>query len=357
MVLDERETTVFRDWQITLTGTLGSDDENDGPKEPRYEREHMMQHHPDSLRFAKRRIGTVSGAFLGAFGALWSAGQAVAEVAPTMQGLEVRGAPEPGGTALQTPATSLMAEVVWLDNLLLWIIVPISIFVMALLAWVIIFHNRRANPTPSRFTHNSRLEVAWTVLPILILVVIGTFSVPALFRQQIMPEADVTIKVTGYQWHWGYEYVDHDVDFLSFMLERDELEAHGYEDRHYLLATDTAVVVPVGRNIVMQVTAADVIHSWTIPAFGVKQDGVPGRLAELWFNVDEPGIYFGQCSELCGQAHAYMPITVHAVSEEDYIAWLESQGAVNLALAPGYDRIRGTIELAAHDPDAARDED
>ena len=274
------------------------------------------------------------------------------------QDLPVRGEPVSGGISFQPAATSLMAEATWLDTMLLWIITPIALFVTGLLLWVIVFHNRRANPTPSSFTHNSRLEVAWTVVPILILIFIGTFSVPALFRQQIMPEADVTIKVTGYQWHWGYEYVDHQVEFLSFMLQRDELAAAGYEDRHYLLATDTQVVVPVGRNIVMQVTGADVIHSWTIPAFGVKQDAVPGRLAQLWFNVDEPGIYFGQCSELCGQAHAFMPITVRAVPEADYIAWLESQGAQNLALAPGYDAWRaaqtaaatpaeGTVELAA----------
>ena len=252
------------------------------------------------------------------------------------QDLPFRGEPIPRGIALQTPATSIKAETVWLDNMLLWIIVPISILVMALLLWVIVFHNSRFNPVPARFTHNSPLEVAWTVGPILILIFIGSFTVPALFREQIMPEPEVTIKVTGYQWHWGYEYVDHDVEFLSFLLQREELAEFGYEDRHYLLATDTAVVVPIGRDVVMQVTAADVIHSWTIPAFGVKQDGVPGRLAELWFNVDHEGIYFGQCSELCGQAHAYMPITVHAVSEEAYIAWLEEQGATNLAAAPGY---------------------
>lgn len=252
------------------------------------------------------------------------------------QDLPVRGEPLPGGLHFQPPATSLAAEAQWLDHMLLYIITAITIFVVALLAIVILRHNRRANPVPARFTHNSPLEVAWTVVPILILIFIGAFSLPALFRQQIMPEADVTIKVTGYQWHWGYEYVDHDVEFLSFMLERDELAEYGYEDRHYLLATDTSVVVPVGRNIVMQVTASDVIHSWTIPAFGVKQDGVPGRLAQLWFNVDEPGIYFGQCSELCGQRHAYMPIVVRAVSEQDYIAWLQEQGAQNMAAAPGY---------------------
>jgi cytochrome c oxidase subunit 2 len=253
-----------------------------------------------------------------------------------------------------------MQDVQWLDDMLLWIIIPISLLVMGLLLWVIVFHNRRANPVPARFTHNAPLEVAWTVVPILILVFIGSFSVPVLFRQQTMPEADVTIKVTGYQWYWGYDYVDHGVSFSAFLLQRDELAAHGYEDRHYLLATDTAVVVPVGRNVVMQVTAADVIHSWTIPAFGVKQDAVPGRLAQLWFNVDEPGIYFGQCSELCGQGHAYMPITVRAVPEVEYVAWLESQGAQNLALAPGYEAwmaaraaaaapAEGTVALAAAD--------
>jgi len=277
----------------------------------------------------------------------------LAATAATAQDLPVRGEPIPGGIGFQPAATVGMRDVVWLDNMLLWIIVPIALFVTGLLVWVIIAHNRRANPTPARFTHNSPLEVAWTVVPILILIFIGSFSVPALFRQQIMPTADVTIKVTGYQWHWGYEYVDHDVEFLSFMLQRDELAEAGYEDRHYLLATDTSVVVPVGRNVVMQVTAADVIHSWTIPAFGVKQDGVPGRLAQLWFNVDEEGIYFGQCSELCGQAHAFMPITVRAVSEAAYIEWLQSQGAQNIALAPGYADylaslpVQGSVELAA----------
>ena len=280
------------------------------------------------------------------------AGSALAATAAAAQDLPFRGEPVPRGTGFQDPVTSLAREVQWLDNMLLIIIIPITIFVTALLAWVIIFHNRKANPTPATFTHNSPLEVAWTVVPILILIVIGVFSVPALFRQQIMPEADVTIKVTGYQWHWGYEYVDHDVDFMSFMLQREELAEFGYEQRHYLLATDTAVVVPVNRNVVMQVTAADVIHSWAIPAFGVKQDGVPGRLAELWFNAEEEGIYFGQCSELCGQAHAYMPITVHVVSEEAYIAWLEEQGAQNLALAPGYEQVMAA-RAAARDADTA----
>lgn len=287
-------------------------------------------------RQIRERHMALSTLFTRIAGRLGGAALFLAAVPALAQDLPVRGEPLPGGLHFQPPATSLAVEAQWLDDMLLYIITAITIFVVGLLLWVIVRHNRRANPVPARFTHNSPLEVAWTVVPILILIFIGSFSLPALFRQQIMPEADVTIKVTGYQWHWGYEYVDHDVEFLSFMLERDELEEYGYEQRHYLLATDTSVVVPVGRNIVMQVTASDVIHSWTIPAFGVKQDGVPGRLAQLWFNVDEPGIYFGQCSELCGQRHAYMPIVVRAVSEQDYIAWLQDQGAQNMAAAPGY---------------------
>ena len=258
--------------------------------------------------------------------------------------LPVLGAPVQDGTSLQTPYTALAREVVFLDNLLMWIIVPVTIFVTALLIWVIVFHNRRANPEPARFTHNTPIEVAWTVVPALILLFIALFTFPALRHQQIMPEADVTIKVTGLQWYWDYEYVDHGVQFSQFMLEREELADYGYTDDLYLLATDTAMVVPVGRNIVLQVTAGDVIHSWTIPAFGVKQDGIPGRLAELWFNAEEEGIYFGQCSELCGINHAYMPITVKVVSEADYIAWLERQGA-DLANVP--DWMEQHIQVAA----------
>lgn len=241
--------------------------------------------------------------------------------------LPVIGAPHPDGIAFQRPVTAIAREVQFLDNLLLWIIVPITIFVTGLLVWVIVFHNRRANPKPAEFTHNTPLEIAWTVVPAVILLGIAVFTFPALRHQQIMPEADVTIKVTGYQWYWGYEYVDHGVEFSQFMLTRDELAEHGYTDDLYLLATDTAMVVPVGKNVVLQITAADVIHSWAMPSFGVKQDAVPGRLAQLWFNAEVEGIYFGQCSELCGISHAYMPITVKVVSEEEYLAWLERQGA------------------------------
>nr|WP_322894753.1 MULTISPECIES: cytochrome c oxidase subunit II [unclassified Yoonia] len=243
------------------------------------------------------------------------------------QDLEIVGQPVNGAMGFQPAATELSRDVHWLDNMLLLIITVITLFVTALLAWCIIRYNAKRNPNPATFTHNSPLEIAWTVVPIVILVFIGAFSLPVLFKQQEIPEADITIKVTGFQWYWGYEYVDEGVSFDSFMLTRDELEQFGYEQEQYLLATDTAVIVPVGATVVMQVTAADVIHSWTIPAFGVKQDAIPGRLAELWFAAEREGIYFGQCSELCGQAHAYMPITVKVVSQEEYDAWLaEEQG-------------------------------
>jgi cytochrome c oxidase subunit 2 len=207
--------------------------------------------------------------------------------------------------------------------MVLVIITFITLFVSALMVYIMVRYNSKTNKTPATFTHNSPLEVAWTIVPIVILVFIGSFSLPVLFKQQEIPEADITIKVTGYQWYWGYEYVDHEFAFDSFMLPREELADYGYNDDEYLLATDTAVVVPVGKTVVMQVTGADVIHSWTIPAFGVKQDAVPGRLAELWFNAEKEGVYFGQCSELCGKDHAYMPITVKVVSEEEYQKWLD----------------------------------
>lgn len=243
--------------------------------------------------------------------------------AAAQDGLEILGKPHQGGTGFQYAATDLARDQQSLDWLILVIISVICAFVVLLLAIVILRFNKRANPTPASFTHNSPLEIAWTIIPIVILVFIGAFSLPVLFKQQEFPEGDINIKVTGYQWYWGYQYEDHGFSFDSFKLEREDLEAHGYSQDEYLLATDTAVVVPTGKKIVMHVTGADVIHSWTIPAFGVKQDAVPGRLAQLWFQADKEGIYFGQCSELCGKDHAYMPITVKVVSPEAYEKWLD----------------------------------
>ncbi|SLN57978.1 Cytochrome c oxidase subunit 2 precursor [Pseudoruegeria aquimaris] len=240
--------------------------------------------------------------------------------------LEVIGKPMPKGTGFQPAATELARDIHWLDGFILVIITVITLFVTALLAFVIIRFNRKRNAEPATFSHNTPLEVAWTLVPIVILVAIGSVSLPVLFKQQEIPEGEINIKVTGNQWYWTYEYTDHEFGFDSFMLGKEALADYGYAEDEYLLATDTAVVVPVNKVVVMQVTGSDVIHSWTIPAFGVKQDAVPGRIAELWFEADKEGVYFGQCSELCGKDHAYMPITVKVVSEEAYQQWL--QGAI-----------------------------
>lgn len=250
------------------------------------------------------------------------------------EGLRIIGQPVQGGIGFQPAVTRLAEEIHFLDYYILILITAIVLFVTALIAWVVVRYNRRRNPDPAAFTHNSPLEVAWTVVPILILVAMGAFSLPVLFDQQRFPEGDVVIKVSGFQWAWNYEYPEEGISFDSYMIgadtnnmltdqSREQLIAAGYTEDQFRLATDTSVVVPVGKTIVMQVTGMDVIHSWTIPAFGVKQDGIPGRLAQLWFQPEQEGIYFGQCSELCGIAHAYMPITVKVVSEEAYAAWLE----------------------------------
>jgi cytochrome c oxidase subunit 2 len=287
-----------------------------------------------------------------AIGATLFAGMAAAQTASLREGLEIIGAPVPGGIGFQPAVTELARDIRALDTLLLWIMTAIVLFVTALLIWSALRHNAKANPVPATFTHNTRIEITWTVVPLIILVVIGAFSLPVLFKQQTIPEADVVIKTTGYQWYWGYEYPEHGIIFDSFMLREDELEEFGYTRNEFLLATDTAMVVPTGAVVVVQVTAADVIHSWTIPAFGVKQDGVPGRLAELWFKVEEgkEGVYFGQCSELCGVNHAYMPITVFAVTQAEYDAWINGE-AQEFASAGGMRAppVRGVIELASAD--------
>ncbi|MES2146150.1 MAG: cytochrome c oxidase subunit II, partial [Pseudomonadota bacterium] len=233
----------------------------------------------------------------------------VAVAAFAQSGLEIVGRPVDKVTGFQPAVTPAARDLQALDYMLNIIMGVIVVFVTVLLVWCIIRYNRRANPTPATFTHNTPVEITWTVIPIVILVFIGAFSLPVLFEEQEIPEADLTIKATGYQWYWGYEYVGQDVAFDSYMIGSPatggdnrltpdveaQLVAAGYSKKEFLLATDTAVVVPVGKTVVVQVTGADVIHSWAMPAFGVKQDGVPGRLAELWFRADREGIYFGQC--------------------------------------------------------------
>ena len=279
-----------------------------------------------------------------AFGATFLATAAWAQTTEIRGDLEIRGAPVQGGINFQDAVTNAAEDIRALDNFLLVIITAIVLFVVALLFYTMVRHNAKANPEPATFSHNTPIEVAWTIIPLFILIFVGAFSLPVLFRQQTIPDADVVVKATGYQWHWGYEYPEHGIEYLSFMLEQEELADYGYGPDEYLLATDTAVVVPTGQTVVVQVTAADVIHSWTIPAFGVKQDGVPGRLAELWFEVNpgEEGVYFGQCSELCGVNHAYMPITVFAVTPEEYEAWIAGEAAEFASIgvtAPAYTQV------------------
>lgn len=264
------------------------------------------------------------------------------------ENLEIIGAPIDGEMGFQPAATELARDIHALDNLLLIVITIITVFVTALMLWCIYRFNKKRNPEAASFTHHTTVEVLWTVVPIVVLVGIGAYSLPILFKQQEIPTADVTIKAIGNQWYWTHEYVDHDFGFDSYLIGSDAtldtsvraedenvtafvLDEHmeakladaGYSRDEWLLATDTSVVVPVNKTIVVQVTGADVIHAWTIPAFGVKQDAVPGRLAQLWFKAEKEGIYFGQCSELCGKDHAYMPITVKVVSQDAYEAWLQ----------------------------------
>ena len=228
------------------------------------------------------------------------------------------GQPEPWGLNLQEAASPIMAQMIDFHNLLLVIITAITLFVTALLIWAIIRFNRRANPEPAKFHHNSMLEVAWTVVPILILLVIAIPSFRLLYAQQSYPQPDVTIKATGYQWYWNYEYPEEGFSFGSFMVEDADLEP----GQPRLLAVDADVVVPVGKTVQVLVTAADVMHNWTVPAFGSKIDAIPGRVNRTWFEATKTGTFYGQCSELCGTRHAYMPIAVRVVTQEQYDEWL-----------------------------------
>ncbi len=258
------------------------------------------------------------------------------------------GLPHPAQRGFQAPATELARDLQAMDNLLLWIITAIVLFVTGLLAYAIWKFRADRNPTPARFTHNATVEVVWTAVPVMILVAIAFPSLNLLYKQMEIPEAEVTIKATGNQWFWTYEYPDYDIDFASLMVGlgyrsyddmmatdagRAEAEEFGLTRQNWLLRTDTAVVLPVDTVIRVQITAADVIHAWTVPSFGVKMDAIPGRLNELWFKADAVGTYYGQCSELCGDNHAYMPIQVEIVTREAFDAWVEGQ-RVAQGLAP-----------------------
>jgi cytochrome c oxidase subunit 2 len=219
----------------------------------------------------------------------------------------------------QEAASSSMREIVnFHDKLLLPIIIAISVFVLFLMVYACIRFRASRNPNPSTTTHNVAVEVLWTLIPCLILIVMAVPSFKILYKQDTIPKADVTVKAIGYQWYWGYEYPDENIIFDSYMIETKDLK----KDQPRLLAVDNEVVVPVNKVVKVLITANDVLHAWALPSFGVKRDAVPGRINETWFKAEKVGTYYGQCSELCGIKHAFMPITVRVVSDEDYQEWL-----------------------------------
>ena len=249
------------------------------------------------------------------------------------QALPKIGVPEQGKMGFQPASSTVAVQAQALEGLVMWIITAITIFVCLLMLYVIVRFNAKRNPVPAKFTHNTPIEILWTLVPVLILVFIGSFSLPALFDQVEIPPADVTVKVTGNQWYWSYAYPDADVSFDSILLDKKDLVAAGYAESDYLLAVDNAMVVPVNKVIKVEMTGADVIHAWAVPAFAVMHSAVPGRLGETWFKANQEGVYFGQCTSLCGQGHAYMPIAVKVVSDAAYAAWLEQAKGGNYQLA------------------------
>jgi len=265
-----------------------------------------------------------AGALAGAAAAFWGAA-AMAQ--------DKFGQPTDGAMGLQKGVTPLREDAIFFhDWILLPIITGITLFVLFLLIWVVLRYNKRANPVPAKFSHNTTLEVAWTLLPVLILVGISIFSFKLLFAYNDMPKPDLTIKATGYQWYWGYEYPDQKIgEYISNVLPEDQAKAAG---KPYRLAATEPLYVPVNKVVRVQVTGADVIHAFAVPSFGIIIDAVPGRLNEMWFKAERPGIYYGNCRELCGVDHAFMPIEVHVVSQAEFDAWVAKKGGSAAGAAP-----------------------
>lgn len=266
--------------------------------------------------------------------AAWAAGAGALGIATLGLGagdlLAGAGQPSPGQLGLQTPVTDIAEAIKWFHDLVNIVIIAIALFVLMLLIYVVMKFNEKANPTPSKTTHNSTLEFAWTVIPILILVAIALPSFKLLFAQYTYPTPDLVLKATGNQWNWTHAYPDHlqadgkPVTFTSIMLndaERAEREKKGIPSPR-LLAVDNEVMVPVNKSVHVLITASDVIHNWTIPSFGSKVDAVPGRTTATWFRAKVEGVYYGQCSELCGKDHAFMPIAVRVVKQAVFDEWI-----------------------------------
>jgi cytochrome c oxidase subunit 2 len=255
----------------------------------------------------------------------------------------------PGQIGFQKPVTDLARYLQWFHNsILLPVTVLISLFVLGLLLYVVWRFNEKANPTPSKTTHNTLIEVAWTIVPVLILVIIAVPSFRLLTMQLTIPPADVTVKVTGSQWHWTYTYPKDQGDFSfdSFMKDTADLKPENGDIR--LLAVDNEAVVPINKIVRVQVTSNDVIHSFVVQSFGVRVDAVPGRLNETWFKADREGIYYGECSKLCGKDHAFMPIAFRVVSEDAYKTWLVDSKK-KFAAAESATRLAGGDASAAHE--------
>lgn len=260
--------------------------------------------------------------------------------------------------SFQQAATGIMEEITWFERYTLWFIIPITLFVLLLLIVVVVKFRERANPVPSKTSHNTAIEVVWTVGPVIILLFLAIPSFQLLTAQLTPPaNPDLTVKATGNQWYWSYEYEvgESPLSFDSLLMKEEDRASLGKEDKvEYprLLAVDNEVVVPVGKTVRLLVTAADVIHAFAMPAFGVKIDAVPGRLNETWFKADREGLYYGQCSELCGKDHAYMPIAVRVVSQEKYDAWLAAAatniGDANKALMASIDGAAKAVDVAAN---------
>lgn len=268
---------------------------------------------------------TRGGLMFGAATALAALCGATAWATPTLSSVD-----------FQPAATEVMRDIHDFHNFVLPIIVAISVLVLVLLIWVMVRYNRRANPTPRSFTHNMTVEVIWTVLPVLILVAIAWKSFPLLYKSEHIPPAELTLKVTGNSWFWTYEYPELGVNVSSVKLDEAEAQAQG---RPYLLAVDSPLYVPVDTTVHVLVTSNDVIHAFALPAFGVKEDAIQGRVNETWFRVESEmlngrRVFYGQCSELCGQDHAYMPIEIHAVSREEFDQWVLAQGGALASAEP-----------------------
>ena len=244
----------------------------------------------------------------------------VAALAGGESALAGLGQPSPWQLGLQQSASPVMDNIIWFHDFLLYIITAIAGFVLALLIIVMVRFNARANPAPSRTTHNTLIEIAWTIIPIMILMFIAVPSFKLLFFQLNVPPADLTVKATGKQWFWSYSYPDNGgFEFDSLMLKEGERK----QDQPRLLAVNNEMVVPVNKTVRVITTGADVIHSFAVPSFGIKIDAVPGRINETWFTATREGVYYGQCSELCGKDHAFMPIAVRVVSDQAFSAWIE----------------------------------